>query len=229
MPINTHMHSTDTNGKFLELRAKGWSLVRIATHIGVSKRTLVTWQHQHRQELRLLRAVELEALQEKILASHKAELTRLAGRLEAVEIELSQRELDNKLRYVETRDLYRLASLLRDEIRKLRIEPDFSPEEPTQSPSLSPAAEAEGLDQPAEASVPRADLANADAPATPDSSEPSPTPLAGTAEELHHFCTACHANRPIATAAMRQHGRLMNNAERVGEGRGPNNQHAAHC
>ena len=85
------MHSTDTNGKFLELRAKGWSLARIATQIGVSKRTLVNWQHQHRQELRLLRAVELEALQEKILASHKAQLTRLAGRLEAVEIELRQK------------------------------------------------------------------------------------------------------------------------------------------
>ena len=27
------MHSTDTNGKFLELRAKGWSLARIATQI----------------------------------------------------------------------------------------------------------------------------------------------------------------------------------------------------
>jgi hypothetical protein len=183
------MHSTDTNGKFLELRAKGWSLARIATQIGVSKRTLVNWQHQHRQELRLLRAVELEALQEKILASHKAELTRLAGRLQAVEIELSQRELDNKLRYVETRDLYRLAALIRDEIRKLRIEPDFSPEELPQPLSLYPVTEAQDLDQPAAASIPPADLPKVDAPATPDTSEPSPTRLASTAEELHHFCT----------------------------------------
>ena len=206
------MHSTDTNGKFLELRAKGWSLARIATQIGVSKRTLVNWQHQHRQELRLLRAVELEALQEKILASHKAELTRLAGRLEAVEIELSQRELDNKLRFVDTRDLYRLAALLRDEIRKLRIEPDFSPEELPQPLSLSPAAEAEDLDQPAEASIPSADLPNALAPAAPETSEPTPTPIPGTAEELHHFCTVSAPPAPPTTSAIRPHADLRTGA-----------------
>jgi hypothetical protein len=124
------MHPDNTKTRFLELRAKGWSLGRIASQIGVSKRTLVDWNYQHREELRLLRAVELEALQEKILASHKAELSRLAGRLEAVELELSQRELDDKLRYAGTRDLYRIAALLRAEIRKIRIEPDFSRAEP---------------------------------------------------------------------------------------------------
>jgi transcriptional regulator with XRE-family HTH domain len=183
------MHITDTNGKFLELRAKGWSLARIATRIGVSKRTLIAWQHQHRQELRLLRAVELEALQEKILASHKAELTRLARRLDVIELEISRRELSSQLRFVETRDLYRLAALIRDEIRKLRIEPDFTPEEPPQPSSPSGAAGAEDLDQPDARSTAPADPSNADASAVPRTSEEVPTARAGIPEELHHFCT----------------------------------------
>ena len=118
------MHTLDTQNRFLELRAKGLSLARIAVRLGVSKRTLVDWNHQHRDELRLLRAVELEALQEKILASHKTELACLSRRLQTLEWELSRRE-DN-LKYESTRDLYHLAALVRSEIRKTRLEPDMS-------------------------------------------------------------------------------------------------------
>ena len=59
------MHSTDTKSQFIELRAKGWSLTRIASRINVSPRTLVEWNRQSQAEIRLLRAVELEALQER--------------------------------------------------------------------------------------------------------------------------------------------------------------------
>jgi len=52
------MHSLDTKSQFLELRAKGWSLSRIAQQIGVAKRTLVDWNAQHKLELETLRAFE---------------------------------------------------------------------------------------------------------------------------------------------------------------------------
>jgi len=118
------MHSVDTKSRFLELRAKGWSLARIASQIEVSQRTLVDWNRQHYAELRALRAVELEALEEKILASHEHELTCLAQHLKQVEAELSKRKFD----YESTRDLFRLAATLRNEIRTTRLEPDFAPE-----------------------------------------------------------------------------------------------------
>jgi lambda repressor-like predicted transcriptional regulator len=118
------MHTVDTKSRFLELRAKGWSLARIAAQIEVSQRTLVDWNRQHYHELRALRAVELEAVQEKILATHEHELTCLAQQLKQVEAELSKRKLD----YESTRDLFRLAATLRSEIRKARLEPDFAPE-----------------------------------------------------------------------------------------------------
>jgi len=65
------MHTTDTKKQFIELRAKGWSLARIAPHLHVSVRTLVDWNLQAQGEIRVARAVEVEALQEKILASHE--------------------------------------------------------------------------------------------------------------------------------------------------------------
>lgn len=115
------MHTVDTKSRFIELRAKGWSLARIAKTIEVSQRTLVDWNQQHRAELQALRAVELEALEEKILATHEHELSCLAKHLEQIEGELSQRKFDCE----STRDLFRLGSLVRSEIRKSRLEPMF--------------------------------------------------------------------------------------------------------
>ena len=128
------MHNTDTKSQFIELRAKGWSLARIAARINVSPRTLVEWNRQSRAEIRVLRAVELEALQEKILATHEQELTSLMQHLRRLEEEAATR----KLQFVETKDLYRLSSLVRAEIRKLRLEPELDEAVP------SPAAATPG-------------------------------------------------------------------------------------
>ena len=116
------MHGTDTKSQFLQLRAKGWSLARIATQINVSPRTLVDWNRQLSDELRVLKALEIEALQEKILATHEAELTRLSRQLQRVEEEAAER----KLKFVDTEDLFRLSALLRAEIRKIRLDPDLN-------------------------------------------------------------------------------------------------------
>ncbi|MDB6057330.1 MAG: hypothetical protein JWO95_1174 [Verrucomicrobiales bacterium] len=114
------MHSTDTKSKFLEFRAKGWSLARISKQIDVSVRTLADWNQQHRQELRTLRAIELEALQEKFLATHEQELSSLTVQLKRIE-----QAIDGaKLEFVETKDLFRLAAATRAEIRKIVIHTD---------------------------------------------------------------------------------------------------------
>jgi hypothetical protein len=121
------MHSTDTKSQFIELRAKGWSLARIAARINVSPRTLVDWNRQSQVEIRTLRAVELEALQEKILATHELELTRLTQHLQRLEEEMAKRQFG----CVRTKDLYRLSSLVRAEIRKVRLEPELVQATPT--------------------------------------------------------------------------------------------------
>src|SRR5512140_1622253 len=108
------MYGTDTKSQFLELRAKGWSLGRIAEHLQVAQRTLVDWNRQEHEQIRTLRAIEWEALQEKILATREQELTRLKRELDRLEAELAKRTVE----YVSTENLYRLSALLRSEIRK---------------------------------------------------------------------------------------------------------------
>jgi len=69
------MYDADTKGQFLELRAKGWSLARIAKRLKVAQRTLVDWNRQEQEQIRSLRAIELEALREKILRTMKQNCT----------------------------------------------------------------------------------------------------------------------------------------------------------
>jgi hypothetical protein len=109
------MYDADMKGQFLELRAKGWSLGRIAEQLKVAQRTLVDWNRQEHEQIRTLRAIELEALQEKILATREQELTRLKQELDRLEAELAKRTVE----YVSTENLYRLSALLRGEIRKV--------------------------------------------------------------------------------------------------------------
>src|SRR5205085_7917702 len=112
------MHSNKTKDQFVELRAQGLSLSRIASQLHVSKPTLVKWNHDFEHRLRSLRAIELEALQEKILAVHEEDLARLASHQKAVERELAAR----KLTAVPTEKLFHLAALLRQQLQKTRAE-----------------------------------------------------------------------------------------------------------
>src|SRR5215470_6202991 len=68
---STVMYDTDTKSQFVELRAKGWSLSRIAKRLNIAQRTLVDWNRQEHEQIRALRAIECEALQGKILGTHK--------------------------------------------------------------------------------------------------------------------------------------------------------------
>jgi hypothetical protein len=113
------MYDTDTKAQFVELRAKGWSLARIAERLKVAQRTLVDWNRQEQEQIRSLRAIELEALREKILAAREQELTRLKKELDRLEAELAKRTVE----YVSTESLYRLSALLRGEIRKVSQAP----------------------------------------------------------------------------------------------------------
>jgi hypothetical protein len=113
------MYDTDMKSQFLELRAKGWSLGRIAVHLKIAQRTLVDWNRQEHEQIRTLKAIELEALQEKILSTREQELTRLKQELDRLEQELANRQVE----FVSTENLYRLSALVRAEIRKVCLVP----------------------------------------------------------------------------------------------------------
>jgi hypothetical protein len=113
------MHNTDTRRRFVELRAQGWSLARIAGEIGVAKRTLVDWNRAAADEIAELRAVEIEALQERVAASHELELTRLSDHLNRIEAVLARRNLD----CLSTESLFCLAATVRAQLRRLAASP----------------------------------------------------------------------------------------------------------
>ena len=123
------MHSTETKNQFIELRAQGWSLSRIATHIGVSKRSLIDWNRECHDEIQELQALETEALHERILASHEQELRRLTGHLTAIENELAQRSP----KALNIRELFRMSALIRGQIHDLCAQATHPP-----SPDLPP-------------------------------------------------------------------------------------------
>jgi lambda repressor-like predicted transcriptional regulator len=132
------MHPTDSKSQFIELRAKGWSLNRISVQIGVCKRTLVDWNRQSSLELEELRALELEALEERILASHEEELQRLVTHQKAIEQEL----LGRRYATLPTDKLFRLSALVRDQILKLRQRSEAAASLATRPPATPPAAAA---------------------------------------------------------------------------------------
>ena len=52
----------ELKSQFVELRAKGWSYVKIARKLKVSKNTLANWGAELEGEIASLKAMELEAL-----------------------------------------------------------------------------------------------------------------------------------------------------------------------
>ena len=72
------MHNQDTINQFIELRARNISIRNIAGQIGVHRNTLLQWQHNYAEEIDNLRAVELEAIQERVLPKYEEQLTELA-------------------------------------------------------------------------------------------------------------------------------------------------------
>lgn len=120
------MHTSKTHHRFIELRAQDWSLSRIAAELQVSKPTLIAWKTRFRQEIADLKSVELEALEERVLASYEQELTCLANHLKRVESILSRRNLE----VISTEFLFSMAGALRSQIRKQRVNIDFSSSAP---------------------------------------------------------------------------------------------------
>jgi transcriptional regulator with XRE-family HTH domain len=108
------MHSQETQQKFIERRAEGWTFTRIATELGVAKTTLIEWSRRFRFEIQNRKALELDALQDRILGTRQHRLSVLAEKLGKIEAELRTRDLAR----ISTAQLYSLAEALRRQIER---------------------------------------------------------------------------------------------------------------
>src|SRR2546423_12234316 len=109
------MYTEEKIDKFIELRARGWSLGHIATELDVSKRTLVDWNREYAKEVESFHALERELLKEKFIASREEELSHLHRLQKDITDELGNR----RLKYIDTEDLFRLSVELREEIERM--------------------------------------------------------------------------------------------------------------
>jgi hypothetical protein len=108
------MKDQETVQKFIELRAQGWSFVRIAAELGAAKSTLTEWSRKFRFEIHNRRALVLDDLQDRILGTVQSRVAGLAEKLGKVENELRQRDL----KQLSTSQLYSLSASLRRQIER---------------------------------------------------------------------------------------------------------------
>jgi hypothetical protein len=80
--------------QFVELRAQGKSFASIAAELNVAKGTLVAWSKDMKDDLSNMRQIQLEAMREKYRLGTERRMELFSEQLEAVEGELSTRQLN---------------------------------------------------------------------------------------------------------------------------------------
>jgi hypothetical protein len=83
----------EQKSRFIHLRAKGNSYIRIAKELGVSKGTLVNWNTELEAEIAQARRIELEALQEEFFLLKEGRIRLLGEQLKAIQSEMGKRDL----------------------------------------------------------------------------------------------------------------------------------------
>ena len=87
------MESNEQKERFIELRANGTSYEKISKELGVSKQTLINWSKEFIYQIRNLKAIALEALQEEYLIGKEKRIKMLGEQLKALRGELDKRDL----------------------------------------------------------------------------------------------------------------------------------------
>ena len=108
------MHDEKTVQRFIELRAAGRSYTNIMSELDVSKPTLIAWSRKHRFQIQNLKAIEMEVINEKWLASATDRVNELGTQLHEVDSLLKQRDLSQ----LTTPQLLTLSRQLREQIER---------------------------------------------------------------------------------------------------------------
>lgn len=83
----------DKRRLFAELRARGFSLRRVAKKLHISVQTASNWHHDMEEEIARLKAAEIEALHEEYFLAKESRIRLLGGQLKALHKELERRDL----------------------------------------------------------------------------------------------------------------------------------------
>src|SRR4051794_6725410 len=111
------MHPTDKRTQFVELRAQGWSIHKIARTIDVPKSTLADWHKQEQGRIDELRQMAEEAFEEEMREARARDHEKVPARLALVETQLAE-EIQAKAASVSLMEPCRLSSMLRSQLPK---------------------------------------------------------------------------------------------------------------
>jgi hypothetical protein len=99
------MYTNEIRQKFIELRAQGLSLERVASQLGINKSTALQWHRRFQKEIAELKAFHFEAIRERVAAKYEDELEYAMGALKHIRTLLMTRGLNlmsiNSLYYAE--------------------------------------------------------------------------------------------------------------------------------
>lgn len=109
----------DQKLEFVALRAKGWSYVKIARRLKVSKNALVNWNQELEEEIASLKAMELETLFESYSMLREGRIKLLGEQIKAIQRELKGRDLAD----VPTDKLLELLLRFQSQLQAEYIEP----------------------------------------------------------------------------------------------------------
>jgi hypothetical protein len=119
------MKTTEQKEKFVELRAKSWSFKKIAEKLNISKPTLVEWSKELNQEIANMKAIELEALQEKYFLQKKQKIELYGEQLEKIKKELDTRLENNEIKEMKIGELFKLFFDYMDKLEGEKIQVEF--------------------------------------------------------------------------------------------------------
>jgi len=108
------MTDQETLARFIQMRAEGLSFNRIAMQLQISKPTLIKWSRQHQFEIANLRAMDTEALAERIFGQRHERWEVLGRQLKRLEDEIEKRDLEE----IPASRLHATAAQLRAEINR---------------------------------------------------------------------------------------------------------------
>ena len=118
------MKDNETKERFIELRAEGRSFERIAKELKTSKQTLIDWSKELELEIANLKAIELEALQERYYLTKKAKIERFGKMLDKLKQEIEKRDFSQ----IPTDKLVDMIIKLHDHIKGELTEIQFTEE-----------------------------------------------------------------------------------------------------
>ena len=111
----------ETKLRIVELRAKGTSIQKIASTLGIAKQTVVDVCKELKEEVALHKALRLDELYESAALSVEARISSLSSLLKRIREELDSRSLAD----VPTEKLVDLLLRTQKELEEARVEPIF--------------------------------------------------------------------------------------------------------